>query len=151
MPFVPNNEETNSTKIGVSRKKFSPLRKICRSLKRNPQLLSLNLHLQKSTLSKNQRKIEQLSFAQLVNLPQMIDRKFLLPAEVGKEKAASPVNNLDLLALTSLTSEMIEVKTFRKIHHNLRLPRVRDPTIAEREKNAQRKIVVHTKLRQRRR
>jgi hypothetical protein len=39
---------------------------------------------------------------------------------------------------------MIEVKTFRKIPHNLKLPRVRDPTTVEREKNAQKKIAVHT-------
>jgi hypothetical protein len=39
---------------------------------------------------------------------------------------------------------MIEVKTFRKILHNLTVPRVRDPTTVEREKNAQKKIAVHT-------
>ncbi len=61
-----------------------------------------------------------------------------------KEKIVSLVNNLDLLALTSLTLEMIEVKTFHKIPHNLTLLRVRDPTTVEREKNAQKKIAVHT-------
>jgi hypothetical protein len=39
---------------------------------------------------------------------------------------------------------MIEVKIFHKILHNLMLPLVRDPTIVERKKNAEKKIAVHT-------
>jgi len=137
-------------KKGLFRKKFFLPHKTCHNPRRNLQPLSHNPLPQKPIPSKNQQRIEQLFFTQLVDLPQLIDRRFRSQTEVEKErnvereKIASLINNLDLLALTNQTIEMNEVKIFRKAPRNLMLPRVKDLTTVEKEKNAWKKIAFHT-------
>jgi hypothetical protein len=143
MLFVLSNEETNSTKLGLFCKKFSPPRKIFRNLRCNYPLLSHNLLPQNQIPSKNQQKIDQLFSEPLADLPQLIDHKFCLPVEVEKEKnverekTVSLANSQDHLASTNQTLEMNEAKIIHKILRNLMSPQVNVAITEEREKRAE--------------
>jgi hypothetical protein len=143
MLLVLSNEETNLTRIGLFCQRFSPPHKTFRNLRLNYLLLSHNPLPQNQIHSKNQQKIDQLFSEQLADLPQLIDHKFRLPAEVGKEKNAekektvSLANNLDHLASINRTLEMSEAKIIRKILRNLMSLRVNTLITVEREKGAE--------------
>jgi hypothetical protein len=149
MLFVLNKDETDSTRIDLSRKKSFPPHKTPHSHNcnhnHNPQFFSHNLYPQNQTLSKNQRKIDRLFFKPLPGLLHLIDRKHLLQLEVeseknaGKEKIATRASKLDHPALTSQMLEMSKIKNIRRVPHNPTLLLVKDPTTAEKERNPQKK------------
>ncbi len=86
MPLALSNEKTNWIKIGLFCKRFSPPHKTFCNLKRSYQLPSHIPLPQNQICSKNQQKIDQLSYEKLADLPQLIDHKLLLPVEVEKER-----------------------------------------------------------------
>ena len=144
MPLALSNEKTNLIKIGLFCKRFSPPRKTFCNLKRSYQLPSHIPLPQNQICSKNLQKIDQLSYEQLADLPQLIDHKLLLPVEVEKERNAEkektgpPVNNLGLLVLINQTLEMGEANIFCKVPRHLMSPRVNNPITVERERERER-------------